>query len=139
MAAAMTLEAETSDALAVQRTLPDDALRIAASGEQKDGAPKIALTPNAVLSLGLLSSDPCRCVDHTHALWKTACSSPFVFPNVDRRGGASSVRRADGRLHEWRFLIERSGEQLRAVRIGYEDCQPLCCEIASGVPRAFAP
>ena len=33
MAAAMTLEAETSDALAVQRTLPDDALRIAASGE----------------------------------------------------------------------------------------------------------
>jgi hypothetical protein len=35
----MTLEAETSDALAVQRTLPDDALRIAASGEQKDGAP----------------------------------------------------------------------------------------------------
>src|ERR1700720_972497 len=39
MAAAMTLEAETSDALAVQRPLPDDALRIAASGEQKDGAP----------------------------------------------------------------------------------------------------
>ena len=39
MAAAMTLEAETSDALAVQRTLPDDARRIAASGEQKDGAP----------------------------------------------------------------------------------------------------
>ncbi len=35
----MTLEAETSDALAVQRTLPDDALRIAASGEQKDGVP----------------------------------------------------------------------------------------------------
>jgi hypothetical protein len=28
MAAAMTLEAETSDALAVQRPLPDDALRI---------------------------------------------------------------------------------------------------------------
>ena len=39
MAAAMTLEAETSDAPAVQRPLPDDALRIAASGEQKDGAP----------------------------------------------------------------------------------------------------
>ena len=39
-----------------------------------------ALTPNAVLSLGLLSSDPRRRVDHTHALWKTACSSPFVLP-----------------------------------------------------------
>jgi hypothetical protein len=135
MAAAMTLEAETSDALAVQRTLPDDALRIAASGEQKDGAP----SSDAKRRLIPRFTDPCRCVDHTHALWKTACSSPFVFPNVDRRGGASSVRRADGRLHEWRFLIERSGEQLRAVRIGYEDCQPLCCEIASGVPRAFAP
>ena len=35
MAAAMTLEAETSDALAVQRTLPDDALRIAASASRR--------------------------------------------------------------------------------------------------------
>ena len=52
---------------------------------------------------------------------KTACCSPFVFPDVDRRDGASGIRRADERLHEWRFLIERPGEQLCAVRIGYED------------------
>ena len=45
MAAAMTLEAETSDAIVVQRPLPDYALRIAASGEQKDD--RLALTPNA--------------------------------------------------------------------------------------------
>jgi putative SOS response-associated peptidase YedK len=32
------LEAETSDALALQRPLPDDALRIFAKGEREDGA-----------------------------------------------------------------------------------------------------
>src|SRR3984957_4628066 len=54
MAAAMTLEAETSDAPAVQRTLPDDARRIAASGSRRT-AP-LALTSNTVSSFGLFDS-----------------------------------------------------------------------------------
>lgn len=35
----MWLEAETADALTLQRPLPNDALRIVASGERADGAP----------------------------------------------------------------------------------------------------
>jgi uncharacterized protein YjbJ (UPF0337 family) len=39
----MTLEAETSDGLAVQRTLPDDARRIAASGKPSPWARLVAI------------------------------------------------------------------------------------------------
>src|SRR5271166_3106489 len=37
----MWLEAETAEALALQRPLPDDALRIVASGEREDGGPTL--------------------------------------------------------------------------------------------------
>src|SRR5580700_526739 len=54
MAAAMTPEAETSDALAVQRTLPDDAGGSPQAARRRTA--RLALTPNAVLSLGLFNS-----------------------------------------------------------------------------------
>jgi putative SOS response-associated peptidase YedK len=37
------LEADTADALALQRSLPDDVLRIVATGEKEDRSPEAAL------------------------------------------------------------------------------------------------
>jgi putative SOS response-associated peptidase YedK len=36
------LEADTAETLALQRPLPDDALRIVARGEKEDGSPEFA-------------------------------------------------------------------------------------------------